>query len=266
MQTDPQAPMFDIRRPEDVTVDDQRKILDAVGELNRAQMQARNVRFDHEFEARIKNYELAARMQLEAMKVADISKETDATRKLYGMDDPGSREFGERCLLARRLVESGVRFVQLISASGGGNGWDTHRNIGGALPGLCQSIDKPMAGLLADLKSRGMLEDTLVVWSSEFGRLPTIEARSGDPGRDHNPYGFNMWMAGGGVAPGVDYGMTDELGYAAIPEFAVTHSHIHATILHLLGLDYKRLTYKYEGRDESLVGVNPARVVTEILA
>jgi hypothetical protein len=266
MQTDPQAPMFDIRRPEDVTVDDQRKILDAVGELNRAQMQARNVRFDHEFEARIKNYELAARMQLEAMKVADISKETDATRKLYGMDDPGSREFGERCLLARRLVESGVRFVQLISASGGGNGWDTHRNIGGALPGLCQSIDKPMAGLLADLKARGMLKDTLVVWSSEFGRLPTIEARSGDPGRDHNPYGFNMWMAGGGVAPGVDYGMTDELGYAAIPEFAVTHSHIHATILHLLGLDYKRLTYKYEGRDESLVGVNPARVVTEILA
>jgi uncharacterized protein (DUF1501 family) len=123
-----------------------------------------------------------------------------------------------------------------------------------------------MSGLLTDLKQRGMLEDTLVVWSSEFGRLPTIEARSGDPGRDHNPYGFNMWMAGAGVKAGVDYGMTDELGYAAVPEFAVTHSHIHATIQHLLGLDYKKLTYKYEGRDESLVGVNPARVVDEILA
>ena len=266
MQTDPQAPMFDIRRPKDVSVDDQGKILDAVGALNRAQMQAKNVRFDHEFEARIKNYELAARMQLEAMKVADISKETEATKKLYGMDQTGTEEFGNRWLLARRLIESGVRFVQLISASGGGNGWDTHRDIQGALPGLCNSIDKPMTGLLTDLKQRGMLEDTLVVWSSEFGRLPTIEARSGNPGRDHNPYGFNMWMAGAGVQPGVDYGMTDELGYAALPEFAVTHSHIHATVLHLLGLDYKRTTYKYEGRDESLVGVNPARVLNEILA
>jgi hypothetical protein len=266
METDPGAPMFDIRRPEDVSLDDQGKILDAVAALNRAQMQAKNVRFDHEFEARIKNYELAARMQLEAMKVADITKETEATKNLYGMDDPISKDFGNRCLLARRLVESGVRFVQIISGTGGGSGWDTHNNIKGALPGLCHSIDKPIAGLLMDLKSRGMLEDTLVVWSSEFGRLPTIEARSGDPGRDHNPYGFNMWLAGAGVAPGVDYGMTDELGYAAVPEFAVTHSHIHATILHLVGLDYKKLTYKYEGRDESLVGVNPARIVTEILA
>ena len=128
-----------------------------------------------------RNYELAARMQMEAMKVADISKETEATKKLYGMDQTGTEEFGNRCLLARRLIESGVRFVQLISASGGGNGWDTHRDIQGALPGLCNSIDKPMTGLLTDLKQRGMLEDTLVVWSSEFGRLPTIEARSGNP-------------------------------------------------------------------------------------
>ncbi len=266
METDPSAPMFDIRRPEDVSLDDQTRVLDAVQALNQAQMQAKNVQFDHEFEARIKNYELAARMQVEAMKVADISKETDATKKLYGMEDPISKEFGNRCLLARRLVESGVRFVQIISGTGGGSGWDTHRNIKGSLPGLCHSIDQPMSGLLTDLKSRGMLKDTLVIWSSEFGRLPTIEARSGDPGRDHNPYGFNMWMAGAGVAPGVDYGMTDELGYAAVPEFAVTHSHIHATTLQLLGLDYKKLTYKYEGRDESLVGVNPARVVKEILA
>lgn len=266
METDPGAPMFDIRRPDGVSIEDQGKVLDAVAALNRGQMQAKGVKFDHEFEARIKNYELAARMQLEAMKVADISKETEATKKLYGMDDPISKEFGNRCLLARRLVESGVRFVQIISGTGGGSGWDVHRNIKGALPGLCHSIDKPMAGLIADLKARGMLDDTLVVWSSEFGRLPTIEARTGDPGRDHNPYGFNMWMAGAGVAAGVDYGMTDELGYAAVPEFAVTHSHVHATILHLLGLDHKKLTYKYEGRDESLVGVNPARVLDEIIA
>ena len=261
METDPEAPMFDIRRPEDVSLDDQGRVLDAVAALNRAQMQQRGIKFDYEFESRIKNYELAARMQVEAMKVADLAKETEATKRLYGMDDDGSREFGNRLLLARRLVESGVRFVQVISG-----GWDTHRDIGGQLPGLCHSIDKPMAGLIADLKSRGMLEDTLVVWSSEFGRLPTIESNGADPGRDHNPYGFNMWMAGGGVKAGAEYGMTDELGYSAVPEYAVTHSHVHATILNQIGLDFKKLTYKYEGRDESLVGVNPARVVTEILA
>ncbi|NND03003.1 MAG: DUF1501 domain-containing protein, partial [Acidimicrobiia bacterium] len=226
METDPEAPMFDIRRPDDVSLNDQGRVLDAVAALNRAQMEQRDVRLDHEFEARIKNYELAARMQLEAMKVADISEETEATKSLYGMDDDGSRDFGNRCLLARRLVESGVRFVQIISG-----GWDTHNDIAGALPGLTHSIDKPLAGLITDLKQRGMLEDTLVVWSSEFGRLPTIQSLGKNPGRDHNPYGFNMWMAGGGVKPGVDYGMTDELGYAAMPEYAVTHSHVHATIL-----------------------------------
>lgn len=261
MQTDPEAPMFDIRRPEEVSVEDQGRVLDAVAALNRAQMGRRDIQADHEFEARIKNYELAARMQLEAMKVADISKETEATKTLYGMDDDGSRDFGNRCLLARRLVESGVRFVQIISG-----GWDTHSDIAGALPGLTHSIDKPLAGLITDLKQRGMLDDTLVVWSSEFGRLPTIQSLGKNPGRDHNPYGFNMWMAGAGVKPGVDYGTTDELGYAAVPEYAVTHSHVHATILHQLGVDYEKLTYPYEGRDESLVGVNPARVVTEILA
>lgn len=261
MQVDPEAPMFDIQRPEGVSLDDQGRVLDAVAALNHAQMDRRSVRFDHEFEARIKNYELAARMQLEAMKVADISKETKATKSLYGMDDDGSRDFGNRCLLARRLVESGVRFVQIISG-----GWDTHNDIAGALPGLTHSIDKPLAGLITDLKQRGMLDDTLVVWSSEFGRLPTIQALGTNPGRDHNPYGFNMWMAGGGVQPGADYGMTDELGYASLPEYAVTHSHVHATILNQLGLDHEKLTYKYEGRDESLVGVNPARVMHEILA
>ena len=255
------SPMFDIQRPNDISLQDQTALLNTVTDLNRAQMRSRNIQSDLEFETRIKNYELAARMQMEAMHVADISKESKATESLYGIDDPASKEFGSRCLLARRLVESGVRFVQIISG-----GWDTYDNIQGSLPRLCRSIDKPIAGLIRDLKARGMLSDTLIVWSSEFGRLPTIEAKNKNPGRDHNPYGFNMWMAGGGVSGGADYGMTDELGYAAVPEFAVTHSDIHATILHLLGLDYKKLTYKYEGRDESLVGVNTVRVLNEIIA
>ncbi|HEY2982089.1 MAG TPA: DUF1501 domain-containing protein [Anaerolineales bacterium] len=140
-----------------------------------------------------------------------------------------------------------------------------HNNIKGALPGLCKGIDQGLAGLVLDMKSRGLLKDTLVVWSGEFGRLPTIELRNDRPGRDHNPYGFSMWMAGAGVKPGCDYGDTDELGYAAIKEFKLTHSDIHATILHLLGLDFTKVTYQYEGRDESLVGVNPAGVVKEIL-
>jgi uncharacterized protein (DUF1501 family) len=198
--------------------------------------------------------------------VADISKETEATKALYGIDDKIAGGFGRNCLLARRLVESGVRFVTVISGTGGGAGWDTHNNIQGALPGLCRSIDHGMAGLLTDLKSRGMLEDTLVVWSGEFGRLPTIEAKNVRPGRDHNPYGFSMWMAGGGVKPGVDYGDTDELGYAALKEYRVGHSDIHATVQHLMGLDFKKNTFAYEGRNESLVGVTPARVVNEILA
>jgi uncharacterized protein (DUF1501 family) len=164
--------------------------------------------------------------------------------------------------MARRLVQSGVRFVQIY----GGGGWDTHANIGGQLPGLCHYIDQGMSALLADLDQRGMLDETLVVWSGEFGRLPTIEAKNAAPGRDHNPYGFNMWMAGAGVKRGYDLGQTDELGYAAVAEHRVGHADIHATIQHLLGVDYQRNTFYYEGRDESLVGVTPARVLREILA
>ena len=263
MESDANAPMFDIKRPKEVTVEQQVQLLEAVAALNRAQKKAYPL--DQELETRIKNYELAARMQMEAMKVADLSGETKATRELYGLNDPAAKEFGLRCLLARRLVERGVRFVTIISGSGGGSGWDVHNNIKGALPGLCKGIDQGLAGLVLDMKSRGLLKDTLVVWSGEFGRLPTIELRNDRPGRDHNPYGFSMWMAGAGVKPGFDYGDTDELGYAAIKEYKLTHSDIHATILHLLGLDFTKVTYQYEGRDESLVGVNPARVVKEIL-
>ncbi len=262
MTANPEAPMFDIQRPKDLSENQQRELLNIVEGLNRTQNAAYPL--DHDLESRIANYELAARMQLEAMKVADISQESEATKKLYGLDDKVASPFGGNCLLARRLVESGVRFVTLISGSGGGAGWDCHNNIQGSLPGLCRSIDQGMSGLLTDLKARGLLDSTLVVWSGEFGRLPTIESSNIRPGRDHNPYGFNMWMAGAGVKPGVDFGRTDDLGYAAAGD-KLTHSDIHATIQHLVGLDFKRNTYVYEGRDESLVGINPARVVREIL-
>ncbi len=260
MRGDEKSPIYNIKRPESMTEDQQSRLLRMVNELNREQKASHPL--DQDLEARIANYELAARMQLEALRVADLSSESEATRKLYGIEQQGSGEFGRHCLIARRLVESGVRFVQVY----GGGGWDTHSNIGGQLPGLCHRIDQGMSALLADLEARGMMKDTLVVWSGEFGRLPTIEARNNAPGRDHNPYGFSMWMAGAGVKPGVDYGETDDLGYAALPEYALGHADIHATVQHLLGVDHAKNTFFYEGRDESLVGVTPARVVKEILA
>ncbi len=263
MDGNSESPMFDIKRPKDMSESEQAQLLNIVKSLNRRQKQAYPL--DQDLESRIANYELAARMQLEAMKVADLSQESAKTKQLYGLEDQVSAPFGQNCLLARRLIESGVRFVTLISGTGGGAGWDTHNNIQGALPGLCRSIDRPIYGLITDMKARGLLNDTLIVWSGEFGRLPTIQSTGARPGRDHNPYGFSMWMAGAGVKAGVDYGDTDDLGYAANKEQKVTHSDIHATIQHLVGLDYKKNTFSYEGRDESLVGVNPARVIKEIL-
>lgn len=262
MRADAKAPIYDIKRPDSISPAQQERLLDMVNQLNREQKGGHPL--DQDLEARIANYELAARMQVEAMRVADLSAESEATRALYGCDDKSSGQFGKLCLMARRLVQSGVRFVQVYG--GGGGNWDTHSNIKGQLPGLCHYIDQGMSALLTDLDQRGMLADTLVVWSGEFGRLPTIEARNSAPGRDHNPYGFNMWMAGAGVKRGYDFGQTDELGYAAVPEFRVGHADIHATVQHLLGVDYKRNTFFYEGRDESLVGVTPARVLREILA
>jgi uncharacterized protein (DUF1501 family) len=241
----------------------QRRLLDMVGELNR-QQKAQFYPLDQDLEARIANYELAARMQLEALKVADLDQESEATKKLYGVDQKVAGPFSKLCLMARRLVEKDVRFVT-VYAGGGGN-WDTHNNIEGQLPGLCEYIDQGMSGLLVDLEQRGMMKDTLVVWSGEFGRLPTIEAKNSKPGRDHNPYGFSMWMAGAGLQPGMDFGNTDELGYSANRDFKCGHADVHATIQHLMGIDFKKNTFPYEGRDESLVGVTPARVLKELFA
>ena len=261
MRADPKTPMYDIKRPDGMSDGQQRRLLNMIEELDR-QQKARYYPLDQELESRIANYELAARMQLEALKVADIDGESEATRKLYGIDQKIAGPFSRLCLMARRLAESGVRFIQVYG--GGGGNWDTHNNIEGQLPGLCEYIDQGMSALLIDLEQRGMLKDTLVVWSGEFGRLPTIEAKNSKPGRDHNPYGFSMWMAGAGMKPGFDYGQTDELGYSAARDFKCGHSDIHATIQHLLGIDYKQNTFPYEGRDESLVGVNPARVLSEL--
>ncbi|HTS30168.1 MAG TPA: DUF1501 domain-containing protein [Bryobacteraceae bacterium] len=260
MRADPKTPIFDIKRPDSMSVDQQRRLLDTVEALDR--VQKGQYPLDHDMESRIANYELAARMQLEALKVANLDEESEATKKLYGIDAKVGGPFSRLCLMARRLAEKDVRFVQIYG--GGGGNWDTHNNIEGQLPGLCEYIDQGMSGLLIDLEQRGLLKDTLVVWSGEFGRLPTIEAKNSKPGRDHNPYGFSMWMAGAGLKPGFDYGQTDELGYSAARDFKCTHSDIHATVQHLLGIDYKKNTFPYEGRDESLVGVNPARVLTEL--
>lgn len=254
------APIFDIARPKDVTEQEQLNFLRLVNDLNRVQKQASYPQ-DAELEARIANYELAARMQLAAATVADLKQESAATRKLYGMDDPKTANFSTCCLMARRLVENGVRFVTVVNG-----GWDHHDNIKPDLAEVSYRTDAGIAGLLTDLKARGLLDSTLVIWGGEFGRLPTIERLTAKPGRDHNPHGFSIWMAGGGLKPGYDFGDTDELGYAALEPHKCTHSDVHATVLHLLGLDYKKLTFEYEGRSESLIGINPARVLTEVLS
>jgi uncharacterized protein (DUF1501 family) len=216
--------------------------LDFLNQMNRRHAAVRPSQ--SELDARIRAYELAFRMQAEAPEAVDISAETDATRKLYGMDRSETESMGRLCLLARRLVERDVRFVQIYH--GAGNRWDAHAGIEKNHAGLCQSMDQPVAGLIKDLKSRGLLEDTLVVWGGEFGRTPMSE--KGD-GRDHNPTGFTMWLAGGGVRGGQTLGSTDELGLHAVEDRLHIHD-LHASFLWLLGLNHMELVYKYKGRPE----------------
>jgi hypothetical protein len=217
-----------------------------------------------ELDARISSYELAARLQLSASDALDVMKEDDATRTLYGVGEEPTDSYGRRCLMARRLVERGVRFVQLYINS---QIWDTHTNLEDGMRAASARTDKPVAALLQDLDRRGLLKDTLVVWGGEFGRMP-IAQLGGNPresGRDHNPRGFSLWMAGGGVKPGMTYGATDDLGYEAV-ENKVSVTDWHATILHLMGLDYERLVFDQNGLKEKLTSVFEARVVKEILA
>ncbi|MCI0745051.1 MAG: DUF1501 domain-containing protein [Verrucomicrobia subdivision 3 bacterium] len=235
-------PIPNLNTPDSVSAEQQRGKLDYLNELNRRH--TLNRQQQTELDARIASYELAFRMQAEAPETADISSESEATKQLYGLDTRETMTMGRNCLLARRLVERGVRFVQIYH--GAGNKWDAHSGIEKSHPELCRSMDKPVAGLLRDLKARGLLESTLVVWGGEFGRTPMSE--KGD-GRDHNPTGFTMWMAGGGVKGGQTIGTTDEVGLHAVQDRLHVHD-LHATILYLMGIDHMELVYRYKGRPE----------------
>ncbi|HXG12840.1 MAG TPA: DUF1501 domain-containing protein [Gemmataceae bacterium] len=251
------SPVLHLPTPDGISAVQQRRTLDLINRLNRDHLESRAD--DSELAARIAAYELAFRMQAHAPEAVDITAETEATRRLYGLDRKETAEFGLRCLLARRLVERGVRFVQLYC--GDTNGWDAHSDIEGNHSRLCAQSDQPIAGLLTDLKQRGLLDSTLVIWGGEFGRTPMSE---GTNGRDHNPHGFCMWLAGGGVKGGQVIGATDEVGLRAVAE--KTHVHdIHATILHLLGLDHRRLTFRHNGRNERLTD-NGGEVIQKVLA
>jgi hypothetical protein len=249
------VPIKHLENPKGVSTQRQREKLDLLGAINREFDATRTE--NTELEARIRGYELAYRMQAEAPHAVDLSKESEATRSLYGMDREETAVFGRNCLLARRLIENGVRFVQLYS--GAGSKWDSHAGIEKAHGRLCHSVDKPIAGLLSDLKARGLLEETLVIWGGEFGRTPMSEA--GD-GRDHNPTGFTMWMAGGGVPGGRTIGATDELGLYAVEDRLHVHD-LHSTILHLLGLDHTKLIYSHKGRPER-IDQNEGHVLAKI--
>ena len=236
----------------------QRKQLDLIQGMNRAHLQTTGT--DQALEGRIAAYELAYRMQSVMPEAQSIENESPATKALYGINDPVTENFGRQCLMARRFLERGVRFVQ-VTHSDGEVQWDQHGNLYHGHTKNAAEVDQPIYGFLTDLKARGLLEDTLVLWGGEFGRTPTAQ---GNDGRDHNPHGFTMWMAGGGVKGGFAYGATDDYGYFAVEDKMHVHD-LHATILHLLGLDHERLTFRYAGRDFRLTDV-AGNVATKILA
>ena len=253
-------PIVDLKPPVNRTEDEQRKWLRLLHELN--EKHASQFPQDTELAARIHSYELAFRMQTSAPEAIDISKETAATKKLYGVGEEPTDYFGRQALMARRLVERGVRYVQIFS--GGGNfepSWDAHWDLKTNHGLHCAETDKPIAGLIKDLKSRGLFESTLIIWHGEFGRLPIGERMDG---RDHNNQGFSVWLAGGGVKGGTIVGATDQYGYRAV-EHKKTVYELHATILHLMGLDYEKLTYRFNGRDMQLTDVH-GKLIREILA
>jgi hypothetical protein len=251
-------PILNLSRPAGMKAEEQRDLLDTLRKMDEQHLASRNR--DSDLAARMKSYELAFRMQMSAPEATDISSESDATKKLYGLDNPASADFGGRCLLARRLVERGVRFVQVWSGNGQNNAddWDGHKECDKNHQARAAQTDKAVAGLITDLKSRGLLDSTLVIWGGEFGRSPTTDGNSSGgragAGRDHNPYGFSIWMAGGGVKGGKVIGSTDEIGLRAVDD-RVHLNDLHATILGLLGLDHLKLTYHYLGRDFRLTDV-----------
>jgi hypothetical protein len=252
-------PVLNLKPPADVSPEQQRQLLDLTEKLNEEFLREHPA--EQDLAARIRTYELAYRMQSEATEAVDLSKESEATKQLYGMGQKETEPFGRQCLLARRLVERGVRFVQIYN--GGGvfdQNWDAHNGIKRNHELHAKEVDLPISGLLADLKQRGLLEETLVVFHTEFGRMPFTE---GSSGRDHNPRGFSLWLAGGGVKGGTIFGATDEIGYKAVEKVQTVYD-LNATILHLLGLDHKRLTYHYSGREMRLTDVS-GEVMQDIL-
>jgi len=225
--------------------------------LNREHLRGREE--NQELQARIAGFELAARMQLSATDALDLRSESPATRALYGLDGPETAVYARQCLMSRRLIERGVRFVQVMMS---GQPWDTHSNNNASLRSLCRGTDRPVHGLLTDLRQRGLLDDTLVIWTGEFGRTPFAE---GKDGRDHHKRGFSLWLAGGGIKGGITVGATDEFGYAAVKDIVHVYD-LHATLLHLLGIDHRRLTFHHEARDDRLTDIHEARVVRAVVA
>jgi hypothetical protein len=253
------SPVLNLQPAHPVPEGVQRDSLDFLAQLN--QEHRRQYPQETELEARIQNYELAARMQLKAADAIDLSRETAATRKLYGLDDPVTAAYGTRCLLARRLIEAGVRFVQVFPPAG--QPWDAHSDVKGENEKICAVTDRPVAGFIRDLKSRGLLSSTVVLWTGEFGRLPVSQ---NGKGRDHNRNAFSLFLAGGGLKAGHVHGATDDFGYKAVTD-RVSVPDLHATILHQLGLDHRKLGYPYRGREETLTDapVSKARVVAKLL-
>jgi hypothetical protein len=256
------TPIHDLALSPGMTRESQRRLLDRLHEKNEEHLAPRAD--NSELAARIASYELAYKMQQYAPEAVDFAQETQKTLELYGIDQPRTADFGRKCLLARRLVERGVRFVQVYSGGAhNDDNWDAHTDIVKNHSKHAGDTDKPIAGLLKDLKQRGLLESTIVVWGGEFGRQPTAEYAKGT-GRDHNSYGFTTWLAGGGIKGGVSVGETDELGSAAVTDRCHV-KHLHATILHQMGLDPNRLSYFYGGLDQKLVGVEGAEPIRKII-
>ena len=258
-------PILNVSNPKGVSRDVRREVLDS---LNRLNHQSYEEFGDPETLTRIAQYEMGFRMQTAVPEVMNIDNEPDHIKKLYGVE-PGKESFANNCLLARRLAEQGVRYIQLFDWGWDSHGADKNEALNGGFQNKCRQVDQPMSALLADLKQRGMLEDTLVVWSGEFGRTPMRENRGGGEmkyvGRDHNPEAFTLWMAGGGVKSGVTYGETDPMGYSPAKD-PVQLRDFHATMLHLLGFDHKKMTVAFQGLNQKLTGVKPAKVVEGVIA
>jgi arylsulfatase A-like enzyme len=254
------SPVLNLKTPQDVTAEAQKSTLDFIDELNRRHYATREQ--DTTLDARIRSHELAFRMQAEAPDAVATDNESEETKKLYGLDEPMTENFGRKCLLARRLVERGVRFVELFFGTNLGDDWDdAHNDLLGSHIKMTRKSEKPIAALIQDLKARGLFDSTLIVWNSEFGRTPLAEGKNG---RDHHPYGFSMWMAGAGIKGGRALGATDEFGLRAVDQPKSVHD-VHATILRLLGVDHTQLTYRYQSRDQRLTDVHGEHEFTDWL-